>query len=72
LDGFAEAKLAHRHGTSSNAVLDASRVNNYRQQIALRVYRDIPLSTLDLFARVITAPPLLAPSWRIENRRLPR
>jgi hypothetical protein len=32
-------------------------VYDHRQQIALRVYRDVPLAPLDLFARVIPAPP---------------
>src|ERR1035437_8044031 len=57
LDGVEAAEQPHQHGTGRHAVLDAGRVYDHRQQIALRVYRDMPLASLDLFARVITAPP---------------
>src|ERR1039458_988390 len=56
-DRVETAEQAHQHGAGGHTVLDASRVHNHRQQIALRVYRDVPLAPLDLFARVITAPP---------------
>src|ERR1035437_6365084 len=57
LDGVEAAEQPHQHGTGRHAVLDAGRVYDHRQQIALRVYRDMPLASLDLFARVIAAPP---------------
>src|ERR1017187_4679333 len=56
-DSTEEAKQPHQHGTGRDPVLDAGRVYDHRQQIALRVYRDVPFAPFDLFARVITAPP---------------
>ncbi len=41
----------------THPILDASRVHNHRQQVALRIYCDVPLAPLDLLARVITAMP---------------
>ena len=38
-------------------------------KVALRVYRDVALAALDLLARVVTAPPPLAPSWQSVNRQ---
>jgi hypothetical protein len=57
LDGAEEAEQPHQHGTGRHPVLDAGRVYDHRQQVALRVYRDVPLAPLDLFARFIPAPP---------------
>ena len=51
------AEQSQQHGTGCDPVLDACRVYDHRKQIALRVYRNVPLAPLDLFARVITAPP---------------
>ena len=56
-DGVEPAEQPHQHGAGSDPVLDASRMHDHRQQVALRVYRNVPLAPLDLFARVVTPPP---------------
>jgi len=57
LDGTEEAEQPHHYGPGRHAVLDASRVYDHRQQIALGVYRDVALAPLDFLARVVTALP---------------
>lgn len=42
-------------------------MHHRRQQVAFRVYRDVPLAALDFLARVIAAPPFLAPSLQTAN-----
>ncbi len=56
LDRGEEAEQPYQHGTGRHAILDASRVYDHRQQIALGVYRDMALAPLDFLARGLTAP----------------
>ncbi len=56
-DGVEAAEQPHQHRAGRDAILDASRVYDHRQQIALRIYRDVPLAAFDFLARVVTAPP---------------
>jgi hypothetical protein len=56
-DGVEAAEQPHQHGAGCNPVLDGGRVYDHCQQIALRVYCDVPLAPLDFLARVITAAP---------------
>jgi hypothetical protein len=56
-DRVEAAEQAHQHGTGRHTVLDACRMHDHRQQVALRIYRDVPLAALDLLARVVAAPP---------------
>jgi hypothetical protein len=39
LDGTKKTAEPHEHGTGSHAILDAGRVYDHRQQIALSIYR---------------------------------
>ena len=55
--GVEGAEQAHQHGPCRDPVLNARRMHNHRQQVSLRVYRDVPLTALDFLARVVTAPP---------------
>ena len=32
-------------------------MHDHRQQVALRIYHDVALTTLDLLTRIVTAPP---------------
>ena len=41
----------------TDPILNARRVHHDGQQVALRVYRDVPLASLDLLARGIRAAP---------------
>lgn len=68
LDRVEAAEQAHQHGAGRDPVLDAGRMDDGSQQVAFRVYRDVALAALDLLARVVTAPPLLAPSSQFANR----
>jgi hypothetical protein len=38
------------------------------QQVSLRVYRDVALASFYFLARIVTALPLLAPSWQTANQ----
>lgn len=56
-DALEPAEQPDQHGTRLDPVLDAGRMNHDGQQISLRVYRDVALCGLDLFAGVVTALP---------------
>lgn len=56
-DGVEAAEQPRQHGPCSNPVLNTGGVYDHRQQVALRVDRDVPLSPLDLLTRVVTALP---------------
>ena len=62
--GLNRARLAEQpqqHRPRRHPVLQAGRMHHHRQQIALRVNRDVALATLDLLARVVAPrPPLSA------------
>src|SRR5665213_3821171 len=49
-DALEPAEQPDQHGTRPDPVLDAGRMNHHGQQISLRVYRDVALATLNLFA----------------------
>jgi hypothetical protein len=56
-DGVEAAKQAHQHRSCRDPVLDAGRVHDRSQQIALRIYRDMPFAAFDLLAGVVAALP---------------
>lgn len=56
-DALEPAEQPHQHGTRPDPVLDAGRMDHDGQQISLRVYRDVALAALDLFAGVVAALP---------------
>ncbi len=59
----AEEPRPHRY-----PVMNAGRMHHHRQQVSLRIDRDVPLAPFDLLARVVSTAPLLGPSWPFENR----
>ncbi len=60
-DRVEAAKQLHQHRPRPGSVLDAGRMDHHRQQVSLRIDREVPLSPLDLLARVVTtAPPFSA------------
>ena len=56
-DGVEAAKQPHGYGACRDPVLDAGRMHDSRQQVALRIYRDVAFAALDFLARVVTALP---------------
>jgi hypothetical protein len=56
-DGIEPAEQPHEHGASCGAILDPGRMHDRREQVALRIYRDVTLAALDLFACVVSPLP---------------
>ena len=56
-DGIEAAEQPRQHRPRAYPVLNASRVDDHRQQVALRIDRNVPLAPFDLLARIVTAPP---------------
>jgi hypothetical protein len=56
-DGVESPEQPHQHGSHCHPVLDAGRVHDHGESVALRIDRDAPLAPFDLLARIVTAPP---------------